>query len=273
MNIKKKTLVQALVLLTSLCTLEISMADPAGKNVTQSLKSELTNYRLRFSQLKTKLQEKHPRLSLEVGGFLAHEGTNQFINITGLIGDNFSVTNNNKGNFLIGLGYYIDGHDTKYAEIKYGINAFYLARTQVSGLVTQETLFTNLSYNYYITNWPIYFAAKAIVKNSRSDKYNFIVDAGIGPNITQTSKFNEAALPGSNSIPDSIFAGQTNTVFSAMAGLGLRWNNFFGKKPLTCGYRFLYLGESKLKTVNSQVLTSFKTGQNYANALLCGITF
>lgn len=269
---KIKILISVCILTTGLCFLPMSMAAPVTTN-PESLKSGSTDYRLIISKLRTKLQEKHPRLSFDVGGFIANEGKNQFININGLIGDNFSVTSNNEGNYLLSLGYYLDGKDTKYAELTYGINAFYLARTKVSGLVTQESLFTNLSYNYLITNWPIYFAAKAVVKNERSDKYNFIVDAGIGPNVVQTSKFNESPLPTSNSIPDHIFAGQSNTVFSAMAGLSLRWNAFFGTKPLTCGYRFLYLGETKLKTVNSQVSTTFKTGQNYANALLCGITF
>ncbi|MES2198935.1 MAG: hypothetical protein V4489_02040, partial [Chlamydiota bacterium] len=78
---------------------------------------------------------------VEVGWFTANQGKSQHINIEGLIGDDFSVTKSSDQNFLLGLGYYFNGLDRSRISLSYGINAFYLAPTEVRGNVTQENLF------------------------------------------------------------------------------------------------------------------------------------
>ena len=219
----------------------------------------------------SKFRQKNPKLSLQLGGFFSHQGRAQNVDIEGLVGDHFSVTQHNSGNGLVGVGYYIDGVDKEKFTLTYGINALYLAGTSVHGQVVQEQLFTNLGYGYNVTNYPIYAAVKAAIKNSFSDKYHVMLDLGIGPNIIHTTPVYESSLD-SVSIPDYMFAGNTSVAFSAMAGIGVKVNDFFGKAPLECGYRFLYLGQGNFTKTTPQVLSTLNTGQGYANALLCSIT-
>ena len=188
-----------------------------------------------------------------------------------MIGDHFSVNNHNDASGLVGVGYYLDGQRTNRFNLSYGINAFYLAKTGVNGLVTQEQLFTNLSYHYTTTNYPIYFGTKALIKNKKSDRYNITLDAGIGPNIITTSSVNEASLDGIT-IPDKTYSGRTTAAFSAMAGVGIQMNNVFGHVPLECGYRFFYLGRGHFNKLSNQLINTLSTGNSYANALLCTLT-
>jgi hypothetical protein len=220
------------------------------------------------------LKNLHSKKSIQLGGFIASQGKAQNIDITGLIGDHFSVNkhnNSNNSNGIVGLGYYLDDQETNRFTVSYGINAFYLARTGVNGLVTQEQLFTNLSYRYSITNYPIYFGTKALIKNKASDKFNLTLDAGIGPNIITTSSVNETSLDGIT-IPDKTYSGRTTATFSAMAGVGIQMNNVFGHAPLECGYRFFYLGRGSFNKLNNQLINTLNTGNGYANALLCTLT-
>lgn len=214
---------------------------------------------------------KKAKIPLQLGIFSALQGKAQQININGLIGDYFSINNKAKQNVLVGLGYFIDGLEKHWFNLAYGINLFYLAHASVNGAVTQEDLFTNLAYSYSITNYPIYIASKAQIKNS-SNKYNFTLDFGIGPNIINTSNFHETSIDGGITIPDSIFSGHTSTAFSVTAGVGIKLHNIFGRAPLECGYRFFYLGKGQLNKLTKEVLNTLSTGNSYANALVCSIT-
>lgn len=200
---------------------------------------------------------------LQLGWFTASQGKSQHIDIEGLIGDDFSVSKRSDQNLLVGAGYYLDVMDICAARIQCGINAFYLAPTKVKGKVTQEDLFTNLSYRYSRTNYPIYFAAKALIPYGCSD---MVIDLGIGPNIVRTSGFKERSLDGGITIPDKIFSGKTGVDFSATAGLGWRF------RSIEMDYRFFYLGRGELKKVNSQVRNTLRTGNSYANALFISIS-
>lgn len=208
---------------------------------------------------------------VQVGWFTASQGKSQHVNIQGLIGDDFSVDKSSDQNVLVGVGYYFDWPDAPCVNIKYGINAFYLAPTKVEGLVTQENLFTNLSYQYSRTNYPIYFAAKALIPCSACS--SITIDVGIGPNIVSTGGFKERSLDGGVTIPDEhLFSGKNVVAFSATAGLGWRIENFLGVCSLEIDYRFFYLGQGELKKVNSQVLNNLRTGNSYANALFLSIS-
>lgn len=208
---------------------------------------------------------------LQLGWFTATQGKSQHIDIQGLIGDNFSVKKSSDQNLLVGVGYYFDGLDYSQVSIRYGINAFYLAPTKVRGDVTQEDLFTNLSYHYSRTNYPIYFAAKALIPCWMCS--DIAVDLGIGPNIVSTRGFKEKSLDGGITIPDAhIFSGKNVIVFSATAGLGWRMNNIWENLSLEIDYRFFYLGQGELKKVNSQVRNTLHTGNSYANALFFSIS-
>ncbi len=207
---------------------------------------------------------------VEVGWFTVNQGKSQHVGIDGLIGDDFSVSKSSDQNFLLGLGYYFNGLSKEKVSLLYGLNAFYLAPTKVSGKVTQEGLFTNLSYEYSRTNYPIYAEAKALIHcSSRSD---ISMNLGIGPNIVSSGSFKEKSLDGGVTIPDSDLFSRKNVVScSATAGLGWR---IAALKYLSfeIAYRFFYLGEGELKKANDQVKNNLSTGNSYANALIFSIS-
>lgn len=204
----------------------------------------------------------------QVGGFDASQGRGENIGISGLVGDHFSVTHSNDQNFLLGLGYFRDWKTIHHLRLMYGINAFWLANTEVKGDVEQEMLFTNLSYHYSITQYPVYLAGKALFNVNLFNTCRPITfDLGIGPNIIVTSGFKEASLDGIT-IPDNAFKGQTSVDLSATAGIGIRFDHVLGSFPLEIGYRFFYLGEGQLQKANNQITNTLKTGNSYANALV-----
>lgn len=208
---------------------------------------------------------------LQVGWFAATQGRSQHVDIEGLIGDDFSVRKSTDQNFLVGLGYYFEGLEMPQANFLYGINAFYLAPTRVRGHVTQEDLFTNLSYHYSITNYPVYFAAKALIHSCANSDISF--DLGIGPNFICTSGFKERSLDGGITIPDArIFSGKNRVSFSATAGLGWRFNDVLRNLSIEIDYRFFYLGQGELKRRSNQLRNTLRTGHSYANALFLSIS-
>lgn len=208
---------------------------------------------------------------LQLGWFTATQGKSQHVDIEGLIGDDFSVKKSSSQNFLIGVGYYFKGLDITRTSIQYGINAFYLAPTKVKGYVTQEDLFTNLSYHYSRTNYPIYFATKALIHCNWCN--DIAIDLGIGPNIVITNGFREKSIDGGITIPDKhMFSGKSVVTFTVTAGLGWRINEVLGNFSFEIDYRFFYLGQGKLKKVNAQLKNTLHTGNSYGNALFISIS-
>ncbi len=213
---------------------------------------------------------KQGHTQLQLGGYWGSQGKAQHINIDGLIGDDFTVSNSNNSNALVGLGYFIDGPVKPTFNLSYGLNFFYLPTTSVAGTVVQEGFFTNLSYRYNVTHYPLLAIAKSTI-DLHSTRLALTVDAGIGPNFMATKGFQERSLDGIT-LPDSMFSGKTTTTFSATAGVGMKFNQVFGETPLECGYRFFYLGQGHFNVINSQVSTTLKTGNAYANAMVCSLT-
>jgi hypothetical protein len=123
---------------------------------------------------------------LQLGMYWSQQGKAQHININGLVGDTFTVTKHSGSNALVGVGYFIDGQQYKNFKMTYGVNAFYLPKTTVKGLVLQEDLFANLSYDYGVTHIPLYAIAKSIIE-TKYPNTALIIDAGIGPNFKKTT--------------------------------------------------------------------------------------
>lgn len=207
---------------------------------------------------------------LQTGWFTSNQGKSQHIDIEGLVGDDFSISQSSDQNLIVGLGYYFKECNIAEAHLLYGINAFYLAPVQVKGKVTQENLFTNLSYHYSITNYPILFSAKASYPCTPCQ--DLVVDVGIGPNIMYMSRFKEHSLDNGITIPDRIFSSKTAVTFTASTGLGWRINRVWKNFNLEIDYRFFYLGKSKLKKNNNQVKNPLHTGNCYANAIFFSIS-
>lgn len=207
----------------------------------------------------------------QLGGYSAIQGRNQDIYVReNLVGNYYSVTTHNQGSGVVGLGYLLDGPLVRDRfPLSYGVNAFFLGQTSVSGYIVEEHLFTTLSYHYKIQSIPLYAMAKTVV-NSTNDHYKFVFDAGVGPNFMSASRYSEVALT-EYTIPDNAFVSRNNIIFSATAGVSLRFNNAEGKLPLECGYRFFYLGKGRFTVENDQALNALKTGTNYANAFICSV--
>ncbi|MDF1683564.1 MAG: hypothetical protein P1U36_02800 [Legionellaceae bacterium] len=223
-----------------------------------------------IDNVKDTLKKGH--LALQAGGFWSDAGREQFIEINDMIGDRYTLSKSNKSNGLFGVGYFFDGQVRDQYSLSYGLNAFYLAKTSVSGSIFQENEFENLTYAYNITNFPLYAVAKSMI-NIPSVAPQLSVDVGIGPNFMRTTSFREQNTPGGTavSVPNDFFANKTTTVFSATAGASLNFDHVFGDAPLECGYQFFYLGQGSFNVVNDQVKNTLKTGTVYANAVMCSI--
>lgn len=215
---------------------------------------------------------KQSHLILQLGGYWRNASSEQYIHIDDLIGDRFTVLDTKPKNGLFGVGYFIDGQEHTHFKMSYGLNWFYLPQTRTAGMVFQENEFRNFSYDYNITQYPLYIVAKSII-NTDFSNHHLALNMGIGPNFMKTSDFQQHAILSNNitPIPVPIFSGKTNTVFSATAGAGIQVANVFGKAPLECGYQFFYLGQGKFNILNDQVKNTLKTGQLYANAVMCSI--
>jgi hypothetical protein len=138
------------------------IAYSTSPNNNHSVKSNSTL----FSHLPSLYDWRHGHTVVQLGGYWGTAGDEQNISIRYLRGNHYTVTSNTSRNGLFGLGYYVDGLDKDRFHLDYGINGFFLAKTHVSGEIVQEQLFTNLAYSYAIQHIPIFFGAKALVKNN-----------------------------------------------------------------------------------------------------------
>ncbi len=209
-------------------------------------------------------------LVLELGGFYATQGKAQDIQVQTLVGNHYTVKSHSQGNGLAGVGYFLDGPERDRFKFSYGANVFFLGTTTTKGYIVEENLDTNLAYTYKIQNIPLFFMAKSIVQ-TKIDKLNLALDVGIGPNFIETSHYKEVPLT-LFTLPDNGFSDNNTAAFAATVGAGLRFNNVAGKIPLECGYRFFYLGQGQFATNNDLIINTLKTGNNYANAVICSVT-
>ena len=70
------------------------------------------------------LNPRNATIIVQAGGFNATQGGGtQDIGINGLLGDQFTVNQTHGSNFLVGLGYYLNGLTTSKVQWLYGINA------------------------------------------------------------------------------------------------------------------------------------------------------
>ena len=213
----------------------------------------------------------HRHLVIQLGGYWGSQGLSQNISIEKLAGNQYTLTqHHHPSNGLVGLGYFLDGPNNAHFQMNYGVNGFYLTHTPVNGNIVVEHYFTDLNYNYQIQHAPVYLAIKALIKND----YKFFqvtFDTGIGIDFMHTFNYKETPL-NTAALPQDNFAPHMQETFTAMAGIGIRLNHVFGQTPLECGYRFFYLGQGHLQINNDLYQNILKTGNNYANALLCSVT-
>ncbi|MDX2347162.1 MAG: hypothetical protein QNK11_09860 [Legionella sp.] len=209
-------------------------------------------------------------LTLQLGGYFGTQGKSQHITMQEIIGDTFNIKKSTQFNGTVGLGYFFVDPTVRSFEMNYGINLFFLPKTSAYGQIVQEDLFANLSYQYSVTHYPMYFIAKSIFQ-PLANEYALTLDAGVGPNFTKAAYFEEASLDSGITIPQRTFLSRSDTTFAATAGIGIKKENVFGHAPLECGYRFMYLGKNYLTPSGSQILSKLYTGTMYANAILCAI--
>ncbi|MCX7114664.1 MAG: hypothetical protein NTW08_01950 [Gammaproteobacteria bacterium] len=223
-----------------------------------------------YSSLPFSYDKPHRHVVIQMGGYLISRGLSQHVSIDELVGNQYTLSQHHASNALVGLGYFLDGSDIGTFQMNYGINGYYLPHTPVNGNIAVENFFTNLSYRYQIQHVPVYLVTEARLKN-HSQHYQVALTAGVGVDFMRTFNYEEAPL-NSNAVPQNNFAQKTQETFTAMTGIGLRFNHVFGEAPLECGYRFFYLGQGSLKINNDLYQNALKTGSNYVNALLCSVT-
>lgn len=213
-------------------------------------------------------------LALTLGGYWGTQGEAQHVDINGIIGDDFTVNNRNDGSFLVGLGYYFKHTYPTPWPVKFGIQAFYLDTVNVAGVMVLENEFPNLSYNYHLRHYPLYaMAGTTVPVPVPNHPFALDIDVGIGPNFMDMTHFTVNSLDDGFTIPNSPFPrSHMTTEFSATVGVNVKLPTIMDKWPLSCGYRFFYLGEGNLPPISNQVLTSLETGSTYANALACTVT-
>lgn len=206
---------------------------------------------------------------LEGGGYYSTQGKSQFVNISGLVGDQYNVNNRNDTNTIFGFGYLFEGLKSGRFGLDYGVNVFYLAKTKVSGTIVQENLFTNLAYNYYVSHLPVYVFAKGSF-NTNFNSLAVTVDLGVGPNFMSTNLYQDSSLDGVT-VPDNAYQGNfSNTTLSETAGIGLKFN-LMNQLPVEIGYRFFNLGEGSFNPRTSLIMNKLKTGNNTAQAIVLTI--
>ena len=225
---------------------------------------------------------KEGEIPLQLGLFQAKEGMPQLIRIQGLLGNQYTTTDDSGSNGLVGIGYLLPVKEetlSHYANLfhlsnfSYGVNAFYLGKTTVKGVILQEQTFSNLSYQYDVSNVPIYAVVRGEMLNA-ANKVGLVLHAGIGPNITMLRNYQEASLDGGMTVLNHSFYSNTNTTFSAMGGVGVAIHDLIPnvKLPIECAYRFFYLGQSALNKRTNQIINSLETSQAYAQAIVCSAT-
>lgn len=209
-------------------------------------------------------------LLLEGGGYYSTQGKYQYININGLIGDQFNITDRNDMSTIFGFGYLFEGLRNGRFGLDYGVNVFYLAKTKVSGTITQENLFTNLAYKYYVSHLPVYLFAKGFF-NTNYNSLAITVDLGIGPNFMSTNLYQDSSLDGVT-VPDNAYQGNfSNTTLSEMVGIGVKFN-LMNQLPVEIGYRFFNLGQGSFNPRSTQILNQLRTGNNTAQAIVLTVS-
>lgn len=210
-------------------------------------------------------------LVIQGGASFSKPGTAQHINIHTLVGDQYTLSNSTQSKGLFGLSYLVSGPTLGRALMSYGISGFYLPKVGVRGDIIQENIFANLGYSYGIRNLPLYATAKSVLMHP-SDRIGLTIDTGIGANFNKTTTVDSWAINDSNAVADRVFSGRSNTVFSAMAGVGFRINHGLANIPLDCGYRYFYLGKGSFNKRSNEWLNTLSTGDNHAQAIICSLT-
>lgn len=225
---------------------------------------------------------KQGEVPIQLGLFQAKAGMSQLIRIEGLLGNQYTIDSTSDNNGLVGIGYLrpVSAKNTfklskiELSHLAYGVNAFYLGKTTVNGLIVQEQAFANLSYQYNVSNLPIYAVVRGeLFKTQGKNNIGLVLHAGIGPNIMMLRHYQETVRDPST-LPNHSFYSKTNTTFSAMGGVGVAIHDLIPDVhvPFECAYRFFYLGQSALNKRTTQIINSLETRNTYAQAIVCSAT-
>ena len=202
---------------------------------------------------------------LHIGGFFSHQGTDQHINLNGLVGNEYTPTKKDCGNVIVGAGFLRPATSYKTVDFEYGIQLYYLPGTVTGGGIKIENVLPNLEYKYTTSFLPLYANLKANIA-TKYDKTKLTLDFGIGPDFMRFSNYREQPLTAAT-IPNNFFPNQSTTTLATLFGVGFRSDQLPGDGSLEVAYRFFYLGSPEFSPNNSQVLNNFKTGAIYANAI------
>ncbi len=217
-----------------------------------------------FESLSLKRLQKNTAWQLHIGGFVSSQGINQHINITGLVGNQYSPSKKNGGNVIVGAGFLRPMGTYETFDVEYGIQIYYLPSVTAGGNIAIENVLPNLDYKYSVSFLPLYANLKFNI-NTEFEKTKLTLDFGIGPDFMRLNSYREIALTNAT-IPSSFYSSQSRTQFATLFGVGLKSDKYLNNATLELGYRFFYLGNGSFSPNNPFVLTRFRTGPIYANA-------
>ncbi|MDF1677465.1 MAG: hypothetical protein P1U32_02080 [Legionellaceae bacterium] len=244
--------------LFSVALLGLSMGTYAGTA------SEKLSAAFDFESLSLKRLQKDTAWQLHIGGFVSSQGINQHVNITGLVGNEYSPSKKNGGNVIVGAGFLRPAGTYETFDVEYGVQIYYLPSVTAGGNIAIENVLPNLAYKYSMSFLPLYANLKLNI-NTEFEKTKVTLDFGIGPDFMRLNSYREIALTNAT-IPNDFYSSQSQTQFATLFGVGLK-SDKFNNATLELAYRFFYLGNGHFSPNNNLVLTRFKTGPIYANAV------
>lgn len=209
--------------------------------------------------------------SVHLGMAFNDMGKSQDVRLQTLPDARFTINQrNHNDNGIFGLGLSRRVMENENANFSFGLLAFYLFQTSVTGNIYQAKVINNLGYRYTVENLPIYFHGKTQFTLDKTPTPLYL-DVGLGGNFMSIGHYQEwPTLPQVR--PDLAYNSNLNITFSVTIGAGLTFMNAFGSAPLSCGYRFFYLGSGELSIRNSQYATPLSTGASFSNAVICSVT-
>ena len=117
------------------------------------MKNKILCFGILISKIFISSANNQTHVSLEFGEYWSSQGKDQFVYISGLIGDNLNKTNSTQTNGLVGVSlmYQLEPIYNKLSDItpSIGVRGFYLPSVKVNGIITQENLFNNLGFTSF----------------------------------------------------------------------------------------------------------------------------
>lgn len=227
---------------------------------------------LAFSQAALSMEPSYSpdEFDASFGYFKSTQGKFQHINKTGLLGDDYSITSNHPESVFVGFGALWHVKNLKSGVLFGGAELNYYNAVPTKGNIAIEGAFTNLAYQYDVSNTALIFKLQHR-KMLTNLPFSLNVELGVGPNIMSSTSYLESSLDNGITTPANTFSSKTVITYAATAGVSLMSKEDGQHYKYSLGYRFNLLGQGKLSPNVANVETSLFTGNVYNHALVLSI--